>query len=69
VENYSFYYVVPEQVEGYVRGKLRQWGVPHHVVRGVDGNMRFRFPDLPVRKYSQVRSLFGRDFDGTITGI
>jgi len=63
----SFYFVVPFETTDFYRGKLTQWDVSFMLERDEEGNTLFLLPELHVRVYSQVRSLFGRDFDGTIT--
>jgi len=65
----SFYYVVPFENTDFYRGKLILWGVPFMLEQDEVGNTMFLLPELHVPVYSQVRSLFGRDFDGTITGF
>ncbi|WP_152976900.1 hypothetical protein [Brevibacillus laterosporus] len=57
----SFYYVVPCSRSARLIRKFRRHGIHFDVepIRNSD-NVRFAFPDLPVRQYHIVYLVFGR---------
>ncbi|MED1790316.1 hypothetical protein P4V47_23105 [Brevibacillus laterosporus] len=57
----SFYYLVPCSRSARLVRKFRRHGIPFEVeaIRNSD-NVRFVFPDLPVKQYHVVHLVFGR---------
>ncbi|QDX94644.1 hypothetical protein EEL30_21620 [Brevibacillus laterosporus] len=57
----SFYYLVPCSRSARLVRKFRRHGIPFDIeaIRNSD-NVRFVFPDLPVRQYHVVHLVFGR---------
>lgn len=67
MENKSFYYITGWDDAAVYTRALDAMGIPHSVEspgNGLpinQGELAIVFPDLPVRRYSEVRELFGGD--------
>jgi len=57
----SFYYVVTWRVAAVARRKLAELDTGYYVTSLPSGDVAFMFPNQPVRKYAEIRKIFGRD--------
>jgi len=57
----SFFYVVSWGKSAQVIAELNKLGVRYKLEVHEPGRNRFVFPNVPVRQYSEIRKVFGRD--------
>ena len=59
----SFYYIVPWGKNADIQTALNRLEVPYVIEPDIPGQNRIVFPDVPVRLYSKIRTLFHGDGD------